>query len=278
MRPINLTPENQRRRQGGAGRTGPLAFLVIGALVIALAGVVALVTTSNQVSERESEVESLHARTAVARVRADRLAPFASFNEVKQQRTRTVTELADNRFNWSRVLDELALLMPRWVVLSKIKGSSGQSGEGESESEGIGASVPGPVLTVTGCAKSQTRVAQMINALQRIGGVTRVGLTKSVLRFPAESGGGSSSGGEEETECLPGNYAFAAVAVFDGAPLPVGASEATAVEATGESEATAEPESSEPAESESSTGGEATTETTAGGTTTTTTETIPPES
>jgi Tfp pilus assembly protein PilN len=277
MRPINLIPEQQRRRQGGAGRTGPVAFLVVGALLIALLGVVALVTTSNQVSERESEVSSLTARTSVARARADRLGSFIKFDEVKQQRTRTVTELADNRFNWSRVLNELALVMPRWVVLSKIKASSGANGTSaaESESEGLSAGVPGPTLNITGCAKSQTRVAQMVTALQRIAGVTRVGLTKSVLRFPAESGGGESSEASEENKCLPGNYSFAVVAVFDGAPLPVGASEASAVEAAVAPEAT---ESAETTEPESSTGGEATAETTTSGTTTTTTESIPPES
>jgi Tfp pilus assembly protein PilN len=277
MRPINLIPEQQRRRQGGAGRTGPVAFLVVGALLIALLGVVALVTTSNQVSERESEVSSLTARTSVARARADRLVSFIKFDEVKQQRTRTVTELADNRFNWSRVLNELALVMPRWVVLSKIKGSSGDNGSSgaETESEGLSAGVPGPTLNIIGCAKSQTRVAQMVNALQRIAGVTRVGLIKSVLRFPAETGGSEGAQSSEENKCLPDNYAFVIVAVFDGAPLPVGASEASPVEAAVAPEAT---ESAETTEPESSTGGEATAETTTSGTTTTTTESIPPES
>lgn len=276
MRPINLIPEQERRRQGGAGRTGPLAFLVVGALLVALVGVVALVVTSNQISERESEVTSLQARTLAAKQRADRLAPFASFNEVARQRTQTITELADNRFDWSRVLHELALVMPRWVILTKITGSSGQTAEGSSQG-GIGDSIKGPALTVYGCGKSQTRVAQMVTALKRIDGVTRVGLSKSVLRFPAESSsgsGGSGGEGEGEGECGPGVYAFSAVAAFDAAPLPVESTEGVAEPATA-----SEPESAGSGESESSTGSEATksTETSStGATTTTTTEPVPP--
>jgi Tfp pilus assembly protein PilN len=277
MRPINLIPEQERRHDGGAGRTGPLAFIVVGALLFALAGVVALVITSNQVSERESEITSLQARTVAAKQRADRLSAFTSFDEIKEQRVQTITELADNRFDWSRVLHELALVMPRWVILTKITGSSGQI-EGESGTSGIGGTIKGPALTVYGCGKSQTRVAQMVTAMKQIDGVTRVGLNKSVLRFPAESSGssgGSEGEGEGEGECPPGLYTFEAVAAFDAAPLPVGVGEATAVAAS-------EPESTESSESESSSGSEEaseTTETTSTGTTTkTTTETIPPKS
>jgi Tfp pilus assembly protein PilN len=271
MRPINLIPEGERRRNGGAGRTGPLAFIVLGALLVALLGVVMLETTSNQVSERESELTSVQARTVALKERADRLAPFASFHEVKEQRTTTVRELADNRFNWSRVLHELSLVMPRWVILTKITGSSGQSVA--EETSGIGSSIAGPTLTVTGCGKTQTRVAQMVSALKQIDGVTRVGLEKSVLRFPTEnSGGEGGSSGEEK--CPPRTFAFVAAAAFDGAPLPV-----EATEGAEEPEASSEPESAEPAEGEAATSeAESSTETSStGATTTTTTESVPPE-
>lgn len=271
MRPINLIPEVERRRNGRAGRTGPLAFIVLGALLVALVGVVMLVTTANQVSERESELTSVQARSVALEERADRLAPFASFHEVKEQRTTTVRELADNRFNWSRVLQELSLVMPRWVILTKVSGSSGKSVAGEES--GISASIQGPTLSVTGCGKSQTRVAQMVTALKQIDGVTRVGLEKSVLRFPTESSGGGKSSEGEEGSCPPRTFSFEAVAAFDGAPLPVEASEASV-------EATTEPESSESTEGESVAGGaETATETSStGATTTTTTEAVPPES
>jgi Tfp pilus assembly protein PilN len=264
MRPINLIPEGERRRrQGGAGRTGPLAFVVVGALLLALVGVVALVTTSNKVSDRESELASLTIRTEAAQTRAERLVPFAAFHEVKTQRTATVSELADNRFNWSRTLQELSLVMPRFVVLASISGSSGGKN-----------SIAGPSLEVSGCAKSQTRVAQMVAALKRIDGVTRVGLPASG-QPPKGSEAGSGSG---ETDC-PFKVAFVAVAAFDGAPLPADSSGTEAAEA----EVAAAAESTESSEGESSgstEGPEESTETSPDGSTTKTTvqtESVPPK-
>jgi Tfp pilus assembly protein PilN len=276
VRPINLIPEQERRRQGGAGRTGPLAFIVIGALVIALGGVVALVTTSNQISERESELASLKSRTAAAQARADRLAPFTSFDEVKEQRTETISELADNRFDWSRVLHELSLVMPRWVILREVSGSSGKS-EGESGGGGstIGQSIEGPSLSVIGCAKSQARVAQMVAALKQIDGVTRVGLGSSVKELTQ---GGEGSGGG--SNCNPGAFGFDAVAAFDSAPLPVEATEASAEpEATSESESSESTESGEGETANASSGAEETTTTGSDGSTTKVkTESVPPKS
>ncbi|HEY2056293.1 MAG TPA: hypothetical protein VGH14_20370 [Solirubrobacterales bacterium] len=277
MRPINLIPEQERRRQGGAGRTGPLAFIVIGALLFALAGVVALVLTSNEVSERESELASLNARAAVAQGRADRLAPFSSFNEVKEQRTETISGLADNRFDWSRVLRELSLVMPRWVILTDISGSAGKGTEGGEGGDTIGQSIKGPSLVVAGCAKSQTRVAQMVAALKRIDGVTRVGLGSSVKVFPQGSGGAEAAPGG--SNCEPGSYGFNAVAAFDAAPLPVETTEASA-EAAGESESSESTESSSEGETASTSGGAEETTTTSpdGSTTKVKTESVPPKS
>jgi Tfp pilus assembly protein PilN len=273
VRPVNLIPEGERRRRGGAGRTGPLVFILLGALALALAGVVLLVTTSNQVSERESELTSLQARTVAAQTRADRLAPFAEFNEVKEQRTETISELADNRFDWARVLHELSLVMPRWVILTEIAGSAGAGSEG-GERKGVAQSIEGPAIGVSGCAKSQTRVAQMVAAMKQIDGVTRVGLTQSARVSTESSGGGKSSSGGPG--CDPGTVAFAAFAAFDAAPLPVEASEASALEA-------AEPEASESSESGGEAEGESGTEETSttnadGSTTKVTTEAVPPES
>ncbi len=270
MRPVNLIPENQRRRRSGAGRTGPLAFIVVGALFVALAGVVALIITSNQVSERESELTSLNARNAAVRTRADRLSPFVDFKEVKDQRTETIRTLADARFNWSRVLQELSRVMPRYVVLSTISGSAGKGVNLAKGARDPGEAIKGPSLSLTGCASSQSRVAQMVAALKRIDGVTRVGLEGSGI------GGSSSEKGDEQT--CPASYAFALVATFDGAPLPIDSSEA--VSASSESTAGSEEESSESESNESTSGtGETETTTTSGSTTkTVTTRSVPPKS
>ena len=45
MRPVNLIPPEQRRGEQAPLRTGPLPYIVVGALVAVLVGVTALVLT-----------------------------------------------------------------------------------------------------------------------------------------------------------------------------------------------------------------------------------------
>src|SRR5664279_4151091 len=106
MRPVNLIPKEERRDRS-VSRTGPLAYIVVAGLVLLLAGVAVLVTSSNQISERESELATLTARKAVVQAKADQLAPYAKFQAVERQRTATISELADSRFDWPRVIREL---------------------------------------------------------------------------------------------------------------------------------------------------------------------------
>ncbi|MFT3863539.1 MAG: hypothetical protein QM729_04645 [Solirubrobacterales bacterium] len=170
MRPINLIPEDERRRgsRGGAPAPGsPLAYLIVGALAIGLIGVVMYVLTSNTISDRESEVAGLQAEKAAATAKAEKLTPYASFQAVAEQRTSTIAELADSRFDWVRVIKQLALTLPSNVYFTSLSGSAGG---GEGGSEGIS----GPSLTIAGCAPGQNAVAGFVASLKEIDGVTRV--------------------------------------------------------------------------------------------------------
>ena len=62
MRPVNLLPPELRRGEHAPLRSGPLAYIVLGALVAALAGVTLLVLTNNQISDRKAEVATLCAQ------------------------------------------------------------------------------------------------------------------------------------------------------------------------------------------------------------------------
>ena len=61
MRPVNLIPAEERRGERAPLRSGPLAYIVVGALVAALLGVTALVLTGNQIADRKAEVAQLEA-------------------------------------------------------------------------------------------------------------------------------------------------------------------------------------------------------------------------
>src|SRR6266516_2546145 len=237
MRPVNLIPAEERRGEHAPMRTGPVPYLLVGALVAALVGVTALVLTSNQISDRKGEVTQLKQEDAVAKARAERLAAFTQFRTLREQRVATVTSLADSRFDWERVMRELSLILPHdvWLVSLNATASpeasvvdSGGGGSGGSSSS-LRGSAPGPALEISGCASGQEAVAGFVTALKDIDGVTRVGVESSELSEQAEGAGGSgssSSGGSGDEDCRTRDFIakFQIVAAFDAAPVPPSAS------------------------------------------------------
>jgi Tfp pilus assembly protein PilN len=223
MRAVNLIPPELRRGDHVPLRTGPLAYIVVGALALALLGVTLLVLAGNEVSEKKSEVKTLQREDAVAKARAESLAPYAQFQAAAEQRVQTITSLADSRFDWPRVMRELGLVLPDDVILTNLAASA-SLGEGGEATTGV----LGPSLELEGCTSSQDAVATFITALKDIDGVTRVGLEAST----AEEGG---SGGGEGCE---GKTQFDLVVAFDAAPLiPVEGAEAAPEAEEGEASA-----------------------------------------
>jgi Tfp pilus assembly protein PilN len=241
MRPINLIPERERRAQGGSGRTGPLAYIVVGALAVLLIGVVTMVLTSNQISDREDEVISLEAEKAAASAEAAALTPYVNFAAVAGQRIQTVAGLADSRFDWARVVRQLSLILPPTIYVIGVDGSAGGGA-----TEGPGGGIAGPSLSIKGCAPGQDAVAGFVAALKQIDGVTRVGL--SISELEDDSGGG----GDAEADCR-GTFAFALTVAFDEAP-PSPDSGSFVAEAPIEGEAA--PEGEAPVEGEAPAEGE----------------------
>ncbi|HET9162481.1 MAG TPA: hypothetical protein VFN89_03415 [Solirubrobacterales bacterium] len=236
MRPINLIPAEDRRGDQAPLRRGPLAYLLLGALVLALGGVVSLVLVGNQVSEREDELAKLKGEDAAIAAKAAKLASYTEFQSLSEARVQTVQSLADSRFDWERVLRELALVLPSDVALKGLSASAGGEGGGEEGGGGAGGlsgSIAGPSLELDGCAHGQEGVAAFVLALKDIDGVTRVGLQSSTVEGGGE--GGESAGGEDE--CGGGGASFALVVAFDAAPVPapegeVAAASESAPEAT----------------------------------------------
>lgn len=235
MRAVNLIPHDLRRGDHAALRTGPLAYIVVGALVLALIGVTLLVLAGNEVAEKKSEVKTLQREDALAKARAESLAPYVQFQAAAEQRVQTITSLANSRFDWPRVMRELGLVLPSDVTLTNLDASAslGEGGGGGEAASGV----LGPSLELEGCTSSQDAVATFITALKDIDGVTRVGLESSVAE---EGGSGSGEGCEGKTQ-------FDLVVAFDAAPLiPVEGAEPEAEaepeegSAEGESEGTEE--------------------------------------
>jgi Tfp pilus assembly protein PilN len=253
VRPINLIPPDQRRGEQAPLRSGPLAYILVGALVAVLAGVIAIVLTGNQIEERKAQIATLEAEDNAEAARAERLSAFVQFSAIREQRLTTIASLAESRFDWERVMRELALVLPEdaWLVgltaTATPDASSGADGGGSSSA--LRASVPGPALELGGCASGQKAVAGFVAALKDIDGVTRVGVESSELADQA-GGGGSESGGGEECRTRKFIAKFQIVVAFDAAPVPAVAGTTEAVAPTAPAAT-----SSEGSEGEESEGG-----------------------
>ncbi|HEY1853736.1 MAG TPA: PilN domain-containing protein [Solirubrobacterales bacterium] len=253
MRPINLIPEEDRPDGRRPLRTGPLPYVVVGILALAVIGLTLMVVTNGQILDRKSEVAQLEAEQRSAKAEAESLAPYTQFNTVREQRVTTMTSLADSRFDWPRVMRELSLVLPADVHLSSLSASaSPESGEGEGT--GMRAAIAGPALEVVGCASSQSSVAGFVGALKEIDGVTRVGVQSSAI------GGSTESGSAVASTCAAGKSVaqFQMIVAFDAAPTQIeGESEEEAAAPAPAPEASTETTSGESTESsESSSSGE----------------------
>ena len=209
MKPVNLIPPEDRRGDLAPLRAGALSYMLIGVFAAALIAVVALVLTQNSVTNSENEIAELEVARDEAAQRAEALAPYAEFASLQAQRETTISTLAQSRFDWERVLRELAVVIPPQVSLANIEASSAGAEEGADPEAGSA-----PSVTMTGCAPDHTAVATFVAALEDIDGITRVALDNSIV---AES---EAPGANARVECDPKATTFAVRAVFDGvAPL-----------------------------------------------------------
>lgn len=238
MRPVNLIPAEERPGGRKPMRGGPLAYILVGALAAAVIGIAVLAVTNNQISDSKAEIAKLEDERSVVEARAQALDAYTQFHSLREQRLATVTSLADSRFDWQRVMRELALVLPGDVWLTTLTGtaSSDSSVEGGG-SGGMRSSIAGPALELNGCATGQDAVAGFVQALKQIDGVTRVGIESSKLGEESASGGASSGGGPS---CQTRSFIaqFQMVVAFDAAPVLSESSE-------GEAAPTPAPESSE---------------------------------
>ena len=238
MRPVNLIPPDARRGDRAAIRTGSASYVVVAALGIALLAAIALAFTSKQVSDRKQQVTELQQEEQQATARAQSLKSFTDFRAVQETRAATVTSLAQSRFDWQRVLNELARVLPSDVWLTQLAGSVSPEVQVDGAPDiAMRAEASGPALSIVGCASSQDAVAGFVSDLQDIDGVTRVGVQSSERSDETTTGasGGSTttsdSASGDSQECRTRDFItkFEIVAAFDSVPTPATASAAPSV-------------------------------------------------
>jgi Tfp pilus assembly protein PilN len=248
VRPVNLIPPDSRRGDRSQLRMGMLSYVIVGALGAALLGIVVLGMTNKQISDRKAEVAQLTQQQQEVTARAQALQAFADFRSMQENRLSTVRSLAESRFDWQRVLEEFARIIPPDIWIGQLAGtvSPTVSVDGGPDIQ-MRSEINAPALEIKACAVSQDSVARFVSDLEDIDGVTRVGFQQSKRPDAATSGATGApvstdaSGGGEKGDCTHQQsfvydvrivVAFDAVATPDAAAAAASATAAPAVPAS----------------------------------------------
>lgn len=237
MRPVNLIPPDARRDAVSAMRTGGVPYVLLAGLALLLLGVIAVALAGKQASDKESEVASLQQDLATKTAEAQSLSAFAEFGAVEETRAATISSLAQSRFDWERVMNELALVLPSDVWLVQLAGTVSPAVQVESGPElELRDAVAGPALEIVGCATGQDAVAGFVADLEDIDGVTRVGFAaserpeeESATAATETTSGSADAGGECRTRDFITRFEI--VVAFDAVPVPSSAGAAPGVPA-----------------------------------------------
>jgi Tfp pilus assembly protein PilN len=178
MRPINLIPQEQRRRTPTEGGKG--AYALLGVLAVMLAMVAGYVLSSNQVTERENEAAAAAAEAERLEAEAAKRVNYTDFAQIAQTRLLSVAGVAQTRFDWERLMREVARIMPEGSWLQSAEASAtGTAAEAESSTSTTVTSTAGPSATFVGCTPDQSDVARMMVRMRQMHRVADVALNES---------------------------------------------------------------------------------------------------
>jgi Tfp pilus assembly protein PilN len=197
MNAVNLIPRESRSRRESMS-VSPPTLALIGGLVVVLIAAVLYVTAANSVATRKSELAQVTAGVAGWTAAAN---SYSSFVQAAQHRTQELTDvrkLATSRFPWSDLLGQIGGLMPRAAALSSLTAATSSAGASAATS-GTGASLPG--VQLSGCAASQSVVAQTMVQLREVKGVSDVTLSSSAVSGAGANSTGTSSATPASGEC-----------------------------------------------------------------------------
>ncbi len=177
MKAVNLAPRDAR------SAPGPVAMGSGAGVYVLLAGLAALVVLATlwamagkQVGDRTAKLDRVNAQAAAAEKRAADAAPYLAFAQLARERVTTVTTLSTTRFDWAHAMHEIGRVLPADVWLTGMSGASGAGSEAPTPST---SAAPAPTITLSGCTRSQAKVARLMARLRTIDGVRKVALKSS---------------------------------------------------------------------------------------------------
>jgi hypothetical protein len=147
---VNLLPPKHRPRTPTGGQQGS-SYAVIGVLGVICVMVLLYVVTTNGINSNQEAIAKTQAETAQAKKRADSLASYGNFIQIKEQRVSSVKQLATGRLDWERLARGLAHVLPEKVWLI----SADASATGEGATGGAPAAPPAPATPPPGGGGAQ---------------------------------------------------------------------------------------------------------------------------
>lgn len=185
MRPINLLPARYQPARASGERTG-IGYVATAVLAVVLLMVIAYVLTNNGIKDAERKTAEAQAEQQVAQAKIGELQAFGDFATLKASREAAVKGIAQSRFDYERLMREIALVLPQNTYLTQF--TSGAAGESADQTAATGATTAtGPTISVTGCAPRHPAVATAIVRLRKLHNIEDVEL-KSSQKSSTEGG------------------------------------------------------------------------------------------
>jgi Tfp pilus assembly protein PilN len=189
------------------------AYAVVGLLAVVLVMAVAYVLTANGISDKEGKIAAANAEAEEARVRAGSFTAFSDFAQVKEARLASVRDLAAVRFDWERLMREVSHVIPDDVWLVDMTASSAP--QGSTGDTGTATTAPvAPSLSLTGCAKSQDSVANLMVRLRQLHRADDVQLSQSAREAGAEGAATDAAVSASSDGCPSDRYQFEVSVTF----------------------------------------------------------------
>src|SRR3954451_16486562 len=139
MNAVNLLPPKHRPRQATGGKSGS-SFVLVGVLGAMVVAALVYVLSVNSINDSKTQITEAKAETAQANARADSLIAYGDFAKVKTQRVESVKQLASNRYDWERLVRELAHVLPAGVWMTKASATDGTTATEDTGSSPASAS------------------------------------------------------------------------------------------------------------------------------------------
>jgi Tfp pilus assembly protein PilN len=186
VRPVNLLPARYRPAQATGERRG-ISYIAVGVLALLLVMVLLYVVTNNGITDAKEKTANAQAEQAAAQAKIGQLQAFGNFAALKAARFNAVKSAALLRFDYERLMREVALVLPHDSHLTTFSATAA----GATAAAGS-ATATGPSVSLAGCAPSYPGVATVVVRLRKLHNVVDVNLLSSTK---AGAGGAPTTAG-----------------------------------------------------------------------------------